>query len=262
MEQLGKLYDQAPKEAVRLTEACGFIMASEVLAVGVDLSFAPVLDLSTGINPAINGRAFHHDANLIVLLATAFVKGMRKAGMAAVGKHFPGHGSVLVDSHLDLPVDKRTLQEIAETDMVPFQRMIAHGLEGIMAAHIHFSAVDKTAVGFSSFWLQEVLRSQLKFTGMIFSDDLCMEGAKIAGDFPERVIAALEAGCDMALVCNNPDKVKKTLDGLPNEYKMIAPEKYKTLQGKVLQRPKVLEDSLVWREQQAVFTELTAQLNT
>jgi beta-N-acetylhexosaminidase len=248
MGEIGKLYDHSPEKALTLAHTCGWLLAAEVLNVGVDLSFTPVLDIDLGINPAIGNRGFHRQPHVIVELAKALTAGMRTAGMAAVGKHFPGHGSVLIDSHLDLPIDTRTFDEIAEFDMPPFVDMIRHGIEGMMAAHILFSSVDDTAVGFSRRWLLDVLRKQLKFSGIIFSDDLHMEGAKIAGDYPERVHAALTAGCDMALLCNDRSAMIKTLDTLKAEYYHLDADRFAAVQGKFSNIPAPLKNSSLWRE--------------
>jgi beta-N-acetylhexosaminidase len=255
MGKIGKVYDASSEQGLRLATTCGWLMAAEVLAVGVDLSFAPMLDIDKKNNPVIGDRAFHRETDVVVKLATAFTQGMREAGMAAVGKHFPGHGSVTVDSHLDLPQDDRTLEQIAAEDMKSFAKMIAAGIEGIMAAHILFSSVDKTAVGFSRFWLQEVLRKQLDFKGMIFTDCLTMEGAKIAGGFPDRVEAALEAGCDMALICNNRASVIKTVDGLPADKYFVDPQRFARVQGNFSSIQKTVKQTNIWRENLNFMTE-------
>jgi beta-N-acetylhexosaminidase len=256
MGVLGKLYDENPEVALRFATTCGWLMAAEVLAVGVDLSFAPVLDIDNKNNPVVGDRAFHQQTATIVKLARALTKGMREAGMAAVGKHFPGHGFVSVDSHLDLPVDPRSFDEIQKLDMQVFADMIASGIDGVMAAHIVFSAVDKHAVGFSQYWLQDVLRERLNFSGMVFSDDLSMEGAKVAGGFPERVDAALAAGCDMALVCNNRGSLTKTLDGLDQQKYFLSEEKISKLRGNFSLAQQPLKNSKAWEEKFAAFTEM------
>lgn len=204
-------YAQQPE----LAAAAGWLMAAELLAVGVDFSFAPVLDVDCGMSQVIGNRAFGQDADCVCQLASAFRQGMHKAGMAATGKHFPGHGSVALDSHHALPQDERSFAEILANDLRPFQHLIAEGLEGIMPAHVVYSAVDSKPAGFSRFWIQEVLRQQLQFNGVVFSDDLSMEGAASAGDYPERAQQAQAAGCDMLLVCNNPRAAASVLDALP-----------------------------------------------
>jgi beta-N-acetylhexosaminidase len=183
--------------APNLAETAGWLMAAELLAVGVDFSFAPVLDVDCGISQVIGDRSFSMDCFQATRLASAFMHGMHRAGMAATGKHFPGHGAVAADSHLALPVDNRAFEDILAKDIFPFQQLIAEGLQGIMPAHVVYEQVDSNPAGFSSFWIQQVLRQQLGFNGTVFSDDLSMEGAAFAGGFVERALMAQQAGCDM-----------------------------------------------------------------
>lgn len=204
------VYQQHPD----LAEDAGWLMAAELLAVGVDFSFAPVLDVDCGISQVIGDRSFSRQSEQAAELSSRFRIGMKAAGMAATGKHFPGHGSVALDSHLTLPEDPRDLAAIRQHDLVPFKRLIDEGLEAIMPAHVVYPLLDKMPAGFSRFWLQEILRGELGFDGAIFSDDLSMEGAAIAGDFCDRARLADEAGCDMILVCNNPAAAEQVLDGV------------------------------------------------
>ncbi len=206
MRQFGHQYDQDPVAALAAAKACGELMAREVRAVGVDFSFAPVLDLDVGVSGVIGDRAFHTDPAAATALVRAFMQGMKTAGMMTIGKHFPGHGSVAADSHFALPVDDRSWAEIDAYDLQPF-RALARELDGIMPAHVVYPQVDPLPAGFSSFWLKTVLREQLGFQGLIFSDDLCMEGAAGVGSMAERKALALEAGCDVVLICNNRDAV-------------------------------------------------------
>ncbi|MBS1212026.1 MAG: beta-hexosaminidase [Proteobacteria bacterium] len=196
-------------------KSAGWLMAAELLAVGVDFSFAPVLDVDCGISEIIGDRSFSRDPADAGRCALAFAQGMREAGMAAVGKHFPGHGGVALDSHLTLPEDPRPYAQIAARDLLPFRRLIDAGLEGIMPAHVIYSSVDTRPAGFSERWIGGVLRDELKFDGAVFSDDLSMAGAAFAGGFADRARLALAAGCDMVLVCNDPEAAASVLDDSP-----------------------------------------------
>ena len=189
----------------QLAENAGWLMAVELRACGIDFSFAPVLDLAHGLSGVIGDRAFHSKPATVATLAYAFMHGMNKAGMQAVGKHFPGHGGVIEDSHVAMPVDTRDLEELMHSDIIPFQYMIENKLAAIMPAHVIYEKVDEKPAGYSSFWINDILRQRLGFQGVIFSDDLSMEAACVAGGFGERAEAALNAGCDMALVCNHLD---------------------------------------------------------
>ncbi|QLQ02602.1 MAG: beta-N-acetylhexosaminidase [Thiobacillus sp.] len=214
MRAFGEIWNTHPQQAKHLARETGFVLASELRAHGIDFSFAPVLDLDYGASSVIGDRAFHADPHAVFQLGQAMMLGMKDAGMAACGKHFPGHGFVVADSHVDVPVDNRTLADIAVADLVPFRLMIEAGLAAIMPAHVIYPNVDDKPAGFSRVWLQKLLRHQLGFDGAVFSDDLCMAGAAVAGGVVERVTAALEAGCDMALVCNRPDLADDVLANL------------------------------------------------
>jgi beta-N-acetylhexosaminidase len=214
-----------------LAETAGWLMAAELLAVGVDFSFAPVLDVDCGISQVIGNRSFSRDSDLATKLASAFRKGMKAAGMAATGKHFPGHGAVAADSHLALPIDERDLEAIRAKDLIPFKTLIDEGLEAIMPAHVVYKAIDPNPAGFSPFWIRQILRTELGFKGVIFSDDLSMEGAAFAGDFSERAHLAQEAGCDMLLVCNNPAAAGEVLEALPNTRDSSRDQRLATMIG-------------------------------
>jgi beta-N-acetylhexosaminidase len=203
------IYARAAKDNLeqsrQLAEKAGWLMAVELRACGIDFSFAPVLDLAHGLSGVIGDRAFHSKPAIVATLAYAFMHGMNKAGMRAVGKHFPGHGGVVEDSHVAMPVDHRSLEELLRSDIVPFEYMIENRLAAIMPAHVIYDNVDEKPAGYSSFWINNVLRQRLGFQGVVFSDDLSMEAACVAGGYGERADAALKAGCDMALVCNHLD---------------------------------------------------------
>ncbi len=197
-----------------LAETAGWLMAAELMAVGADFSFAPVLDVDYGISEIIGDRSFSENSEVAATLAGAFRNGMRSAGMAATGKHFPGHGAVALDSHLSLPIDNRNFDSISQYDLLPYRRLIAEGLEAVMPAHVVYPQIDDLPAGFSGIWLQQILREQLGFEGAVFIDNLCMEGAASIGDFPDRAKLAQQAGCDMLLVCHNPAAAEQVLDCL------------------------------------------------
>ncbi len=214
---IGHAFDQDPKGGLELARRTGWLMAAELRSHGVDISFAPVVDLDFGVNEAIGTRAFHQRADVVGQLAAAYIHGMRDAGMAATAKHFPGHGAVIADSHHVLPVDRRELVDMSD-DLSPYRRLIANGLPSIMVAHIVFPALDSAPASLSSRWIRDVLRGELRFQGVVFADDLSMGGAAAAyGDVVARAEQALAAGCDMLPVCNNRASVIKLLDGLKVE---------------------------------------------
>jgi beta-N-acetylhexosaminidase len=219
MGHLGDLYNDEPQQALQLAETFAWTMSAELLHYGVDLSFAPVLDVADPVSSVIGDRAFHRDPEVIAHLANAWVRGMRRAGMEAVGKHFPGHGSVEGDSHHVMPFDRRSFDQIEALDLVPFRRVIRTHLAGIMMAHVIYEQVDAQAAGYSNYWIETVLRGRLHFDGVVFSDDLSMAGAESVGGYAQRARRALDAGCDILLVCNNPggaDEVLQSLQGYSN----------------------------------------------
>ena len=211
MRRLGEAWEADPAVAKARARQAGFVLAAELRAHGVDLSYAPVLDLDYGVSSVIGDRAFHRDPLVATELARAVAAGLGDAGMRAVGKHFPGHGAVTADSHVAIPVDGRSFEAVWAEDIQPF-RLLADELGGVMPAHVIFENIDPRPAGFSPFWLQQVLRGKLGFDGVIFSDDLTMEGASVAGDIVARADAAHGAGCDMVLVCNRPDFAVQLLD--------------------------------------------------
>jgi len=209
MAVLGHLWQEDALHAVACAHELGWLMATELRQYDIDLSFAPVLDLDWGQSSVIGDRAFGADPEVVTRLAGGVMAGMHEAGMAATGKQFPGHGWVKADSHIERPVDERSLEAIEEQDLRPFAALICRGLDAVMPAHVVYSRVCSAPAGFSRFWLQQVLRQKLRFDGVIFSDDLSMEGASQAGSYADRCDQALAAGCDMVLVCNNPDGARE-----------------------------------------------------
>jgi len=210
----GAVHARDGEAAVRLAADAGWLMAAELRACGVDMSFAPVLDLDRGCSRVIGDRAFHGDADTVTVLARAWLRGMREAGMPGVGKHFPGHGGVVEDSHLALPVDSRDLATFRLQDMLPYERLGAGVLAGVMTAHLLVPEVDRTPVSFSRRWLRDILRGELGYQGAVFSDDLSMHGAHAAGAPAERAARALDAGCDMVLVCNDRDGAESVVGAI------------------------------------------------
>ncbi|HEX7218447.1 MAG TPA: beta-N-acetylhexosaminidase [Burkholderiales bacterium] len=214
MRQLGKLWDRDKDLAKEAARGAAYIIGAELGAHGIDLSFAPCLDLDYGGSSAIGDRALHFDPNAVAALGAAIVQGFADAGMASVGKHFPGHGFATADTHHGVARDERTLAEILKKDIAPYRAAMQAGLAGVMPAHVIYPQCDAEPAGYSKYWLQDVLRGKLGFQGVIFSDDLSMAGASTAGGPPERARAALAAGCDMVLLCNDPEGQNKLLFSL------------------------------------------------
>ncbi len=213
MAQLGALWDKDVLQATKVATAVGYILAAELRACGIDMSFTPVLDLDYGHSQVIGDRAFHRDPRVVAMLAKSLNHGMALAGMANCGKHFPGHGFAHADSHVALPVDERPLDTILRDDVAPYE-WLGLSLAAVIPAHVIYPQVDSMPAGFSRVWLQDILRRKLRFPGAVFSDDLSMEAARQGGTLTEAASAALNAGCDMVLVCNQPDEAGKVLDGL------------------------------------------------
>ncbi|AUL99757.1 beta-N-acetylhexosaminidase [Zoogloeaceae bacteirum Par-f-2] len=231
MRTLGALWEDDHLAALDAARDTGFVLAAELLAHGVDFSFAPVLDLDYGCSRAIGNRALHRDPAVTAALAQALVAGMMDAGMKSVGKHFPGHGHVEADSHVEVPVDERSFEAIWEEDIAPYRHRLGRQLGGVMPAHVIYPAADPHPAGFSRFWLQDILRGRIGFTGAIFSDDLNMAGAMVAGDILGRARAAHEAGCDMVLVCNRPDLADELLGRWAPAPKTAASQRLAALRG-------------------------------
>ena len=250
MGRFGELYIEEPQKALELAEQCGWLMATEVLAVGIDFSFAPVLDLNA-ISDVIGDRSFSQRLEDIVPLAAAFMRGMKTAGMATTGKHFPGHGSVKADSHVAAAIDPRSYEEIYQHDMQTFIQLQPQ-LDALMPAHVIYPAVDDAPAGFSRHWIQTVLRQDMRYDGVLFSDDLSMQAACVAGGADARIQAALNAGCDMGLVCNDRTAACTALEGildlpLPNQARLNR------MRGRIpqLQIGETLDLGEQWRKTQA-----------
>jgi len=231
LASIGELYDKDHDRGLALARDCGWLMAAELRSAGLDFSFAPVLDLRTAYSSIIGDRAFHALPRAVTRLARAYVAGMRDARMAAVGKHFPGHGCVTADSHVELPVDERDFYDIEQADLVPFRGMVESGIEGIMTAHVLYPKVDRHAAGYSKIWIEDVLRADMRFEGVVFSDDLSMAGAETGGCYADRAQAALAAGCDILLICNHREAVVEILDDLGSEYSPLAQVRLMRMHG-------------------------------
>lgn len=245
---LGIIYNKDRKLACQLAEQTGWINAAELREVGADLSFAPVLDLDFSVSSVIGDRAFHRSPEVVADLAHSYMRGMDLAGMAAVGKHFPGHGAIAADSHEMISVDERSYNDIRNEDMLAFERMIHFGLPAMMIAHIIYSQCHDQPAGFSGYWLKDVLRGELDFQGAIFSDDLSMKGAAGLGDIVDRAEASIQAGCDMFLVCNDRDSAVKVLDAMKPEVNPVSNSRLLRLQGRDVLGPEPVRNSRHWHQ--------------
>src|SRR3954470_13622598 len=246
MRQLGKLWDRDRPAGKAAARAAAYVVGAELGAHGIDFSFAPVLDLDFGTSGVIGDRALHFDPTAVGALGAGMVQGFGDAGMGAVGKHFPGRGFAAADSHVDVPRDDRSLSDIMKKDVLPYKKTIEAGLAAVMPAHVIYSQADAEPAGYSKYWLQEVLRGKLGFQGLIFSDDLSMEGASTAGGVAERARAALAAGCDMVLLCNDPAGQEKLLDSL-GDAALASPERLERMRRK---GGRDLRKSVAYREAQ------------
>ena len=256
MRELGRIWDEHPIKARHLAKQTGYVLAAELRAAGVDLSFTPVLDMDHGQSCIIGDRAFHHKPQAITELAHGLMSGLKSAGMTAVGKHFPGHGYIETDSHIEVPVDERTYLDIEKNDLIPFRKMIGFGLAAIMPAHVIYPRIDACPAGFSEIWLKKILRGDLGFEGCIFSDDLSMEGAAIAGNIVQRAKSALSAGCDMVLVCNNPEAADTLLAELRWDIPAISVARLARMRG----RPH--PDSVVKLHESASFVKAVEEIGS
>jgi beta-N-acetylhexosaminidase len=253
MRELGRQWDRDKQAARDTARAAAYVIGAELGAHGIDFSFAPVLDLDYGASSVIGDRALHFDPQAVGALAAALIQGFADAGMGTVGKHFPGHGFAAADSHVATPRDERAFAEILRKDIVPYRAAFQAGLAAVMPAHVIYPQCDAEPAGYSKYWLQEVLRGKLGFEGLVFSDDLSMEGAAVAGGPPERARAALDAGCDMVLLCNNPAGQAKLLESLGN-VQLKNPERLERMRRK---GGRDLRKSVAYREAQEALTALT-----
>jgi beta-N-acetylhexosaminidase len=254
LRALGKLWDRNPEAGRTTARALAYIAAAELTAHGVDFSFAPVLDLDYGGSSVIGDRALHFDPTAVGALAAAIVQGFADGGMMAVGKHFPGHGYATADSHVAVPTDERPLKELLKKDLLPYRAAIDAGLGAVMPAHVIYTQMDSEPAGYSRYWLQEMLRGKLGFTGLIFSDDLSMEGAGTVGGIPERARAALAAGCDVLLLCNDPAGQEGLLESL-GDLALAHPERAERMKHK---GGRDLRKSVAYRDAQEKLQTLTA----
>lgn len=240
--------DQVDNAKLQKSYHHGWLMAAEVRAMGIDFSFAPVLDVNYGVSEVIGDRSFNRDPNVIAQLATQYIEGMRAVGMASTGKHFPGHGAVTEDSHHEIPRDSRSKDAIWNTDIIPFKKLISAGLDAVMPAHVIYTEMDKNPAGFSRYWLHDILRKELAFDGVIFSDDLTMEGASVIGGFTERAEAAMDAGCDMILICNDRAGAIEVMDKAKFKHSVESSQRLKRMVGQTFMNRSALLDSKIWAE--------------
>jgi beta-N-acetylhexosaminidase len=249
LRRIGQAFDADAPQGLAMARALGWLMAAELAACGVDFSFAPCVDLDYGLSEIIGDRAFNADAQAVAQLAIAYVHGMRDAGMAATAKHFPGHGAVVADSHVALPVDRRELVDM-EQDLLPYRRLIANGLPAVMVAHVLYPAVDPLPASFSPRWIQRVLRAELQFGGLVFADDLTMAGAAAVGDLVQRAQRALAAGCDVLPVCNDRPGVERLLDRLRVQIEPASQLRLVRMRGRRQYRFETLAASAAWQSAQ------------
>ena len=247
MRAFGSLWERDSAQAKILIRQTGYVMGAELLAHGIDFSFAPVLDLDYGESSVIGDRSLHRDPAIVTALARELVAGFAEAGMSWVGKHFPGHGYVRADSHHELPVDARTFAEIENDDLVPFRDFAQIGMGGIMPAHVIYSEVDSVPAGFSAIWLKDILRQRLGFQGIIFSDDLSMEAAGAAGGVVDRARAAIDAGCDMILLCNDSAKADELIFGLEQEPQVVLAPRFDAMRASAGGEAFALSDNARYR---------------
>ena len=257
MRLVGRQFRDDPDRAIALARQAGWLIASELRAVGIDLCFAPCVDLDWGVSEVIGDRSFHRSPDIVGDLAASFSRGLRSAGMAAVAKHFPGHGAVVADSHLKLPLDRRDYGDLLD-DMRPYERLISNSLvAGVMTAHIIYKEVDELPASFSGFWIQRELRSRLGFDGAVFSDDLSMKATRDYGTMPERAERALTAGCDMVVICNDRTAAIEAVAALKDYSNPLSLVRLARLHGTGHAMRETLLASDEWREASAELSQWT-----
>jgi beta-N-acetylhexosaminidase len=246
LRRIGHAFDADPQQGLAMARALGWLMAAELAACGLDFSFAPCVDLDYGLSEIIGDRAFHAQAPAVAQLAIAYAHGMRDAGMAATAKHYPGHGAVVADSHVALPVDRRQLVDM-EQDLLPYRRLIANGLPAVMVAHVLYPAVDSVPASFSRRWIEGLLRTELQFGGLVFADDLTMGGAATVGDLVQRALRAQAAGCDVLPVCNDRPGVERLLERLKLEIDPASQLRLVRMRGRRHDSFETLSASAAWQ---------------
>ncbi len=257
MRLIGGEYRRDPDAGIALARRAGWLIASELRSVGIDLCFAPCVDLDWGVSDVIGDRSFARRPDVVADLAASFARGLRSAGMAAVAKHFPGHGAVAADSHMSLPVDRRDYGDVLD-DMRPYERLASSSLiAGVMTAHIVYPEIDELPASFSEFWLQRELRSRLGFDGAVFSDDLSMKATRDYGSMPERARRALAAGCDMVLICNDRPRAERAVAALADYSNPLSLVRLARLHGTGHRLRETLLASDEWREANAELSRWT-----
>lgn len=258
MRALGRLHDRNPGEALAAARAFGWLMAAELRAHGIDLSFAPVVDLDLGMAEVIGDRAQHPDAAVVSALSAGFSAGANAAGMAMTAKHFPTHAGAQADSHTALAVDDRVLDQLTD-DLDPYRHLIAGGLEGIMVGHVIFPAVDPLPASLSPFWMREQLRDRLGFNGAVLSDDMSMAGAEVGGGCGQRILQSLEAGCDMVLLCNSPGEIPAAIEAVAGFRNASSASRLARLRGGARVPWKSLRESEQWRTARGLLDALATE---
>jgi beta-N-acetylhexosaminidase len=255
--RIGQAFDLDAREGLQLARRMGWLLAAELRAHGIDLSFAPCVDLDYGVSEVIGDRSFHAKADVVAQLAVAQMHGMRDAGMGATAKHFPGHGAVRADSHIAVPTDRRELIDLAD-DLTPYRRMIDNSLPAVMMSHVQFPSVDARPASASSHWVRGILRGELRFQGAVFSDDLSMRAAAAAGDIVARAERTLAAGCDMLPVCNDRAAVATLLDRLAAQPDPVSHVRIMRLRGRDSSRWEALSRTAEWQEARALLARCNA----